>query len=880
MGITSMERYVAYYTGKRVCIEFQDVVTKCNSVLHPDIIFHDLPEGHHTARAFVTDDGGVERQHLTSPTWFSIVSEEEYDVHAANVVEQSRASLHLPRDVNLLEWMEERHEKLSDNGNSANTSIILHADGTEPVLVIGIKTAVVTNFARRQAIRDTWAQDARKYGAKVVFLGCNPNMRGVHDESEQRYLQDAVNMEKKVYGDLLTDELECEDSYGLLAEKVVAFFHLAAAEFAQTPYMMIADDDIYLRVDKLIQLLQQKGRRKRMYMGQAWGSSFTRISSPVRQESHQNYLPKHQYPMNKLLPYAFGPHYVISMDCARFLSRNHWRLRSLNGLEDVSVGLWLLVMQVHLENTQQFSHLTLQPCRDNLISFAELSPLGVRIIHANLLGGKAFCHDFDRLTWNHYKSPSQLEMTSAIPIPSHELHQLQVDVHTRIVSSGHLQVTTTLSAPTNAGVEISYISSVNTFPSYLLSLFLEAKQHLPFTVVNASYFDFATTVQPKIQDCYHQLKQERPIDLSRGELWRHNLFQADPAKSALVVAYAPSASYSHVVLECLFASVFEAQMRPMLVIPANLLEKYLGISPDVFVFSPLGGKCNPAGAPACQKMVAEYFERYSAGTAKSVDSSSRNKSGATKPDRTTQLVMLSGEAWSTDGLDERVLLISTLANANRTKHIHLSMASASFAERLDHGPLSLLSPSDTKTESPKTKFCAYLYAHCDRSDRELMYDALNALRPVDALGKCAGSSRPPDQTKMASRLAIFYNDDAVRRYAPYKFVLAFENTRAAGYVTEKLVNAFLAGSVPVYWGDSKTVSELFNPESFIDCGRFDSLQDCAEYVVRVDDSPEMYTRMRREAPVANMTAFNEAFSWHPTVPSRFMADAVLRHFHN
>ncbi|KAH7459731.1 putative fucosyltransferase R654 [Phytophthora ramorum] len=126
----------------------------------------------------------------------------------------------------------------------------------------------------------------------------------------------------------------------------------------------------------------------------------------------------------------------------------------------------------------------------------------------------------------------------------------------------------------------------------------------------------------------------------------------------------------------------------------------------------------------------------------------------------------------------------------------------------------------------------------------------------------------------------FYNDDAVRRYAPYKFVLAFENTRAAGYVTEKLVNAFLAGSVPVYWGDSKTVSELFNPESFIDCGRFDSLQDCAEYVAHVDDSPEMYTRMRREAPVANMTAFNEAFSWHPTVPSRFMADAVLRHFHN
>ena len=35
-----------------------------------------------------------------------------------------------------------------------------------------------------------------------------------------------------------------------------------------------------------------------------------------------------------------------------------------------------------------------------------------------------------------------------------------------------------------------------------------------------------------------------------------------------------------------------------------------------------------------------------------------------------------------------------------------------------------------------------------------------------------------------------------------------------GYVTEKIVNAFLAGSIPIYWG-SRAVLEIFNPESFI-----------------------------------------------------------------
>ena len=34
-----------------------------------------------------------------------------------------------------------------------------------------------------------------------------------------------------------------------------------------------------------------------------------------------------------------------------------------------------------------------------------------------------------------------------------------------------------------------------------------------------------------------------------------------------------------------------------------------------------------------------------------------------------------------------------------------------------------------------------------------------------------------------------------------KFNIAFENSSANGYTTEKLIEAFAAGTIPLYWGD-------------------------------------------------------------------------------
>ena len=51
-------------------------------------------------------------------------------------------------------------------------------------------------------------------------------------------------------------------------------------------------------------------------------------------------------------------------------------------------------------------------------------------------------------------------------------------------------------------------------------------------------------------------------------------------------------------------------------------------------------------------------------------------------------------------------------------------------------------------------------------------------------------------------------------YGQYKFIMCIENSYSFGYFTEKIFNAFLAGSVPIYSG-SPIVGQFLNTDSFV-----------------------------------------------------------------
>jgi len=151
-------------------------------------------------------------------------------------------------------------------------------------------------------------------------------------------------------------------------------------------------------------------------------------------------------------------------------------------------------------------------------------------------------------------------------------------------------------------------------------------------------------------------------------------------------------------------------------------------------------------------------------------------------------------------------------------------------------------PDPAVLRESKPNFCCLLCAYVDSTVRRRarFFQVLNRRRKVDSAGRAlnnVGFRLPPGDRYQVK----------VDWLAGYRFNLAFENTRRAGWTTEKLVDPLHVHTIPIYWGDPR-VKEYFNPESFICRDDFSSDEELAEYVLHVDDHPELYARYVRASP--------------------------------
>jgi len=152
--------------------------------------------------------------------------------------------------------------------------------------------------------------------------------------------------------------------------------------------------------------------------------------------------------------------------------------------------------------------------------------------------------------------------------------------------------------------------------------------------------------------------------------------------------------------------------------------------------------------------------------------------------------------------------------------------------------------------------------------------AAGEIGPVDAISRCGRNvtlAHAEDQDASPNtRFTIGYMDEAASTFARYRFAMVFENTDWPNYVTEKIVNAFLGGAVPIYWG-TNAVLKWFNPASFIYVNKFASFKAAAQHVITVAKDPAAYAAYA-DAPVLRDGGGAELwpFSWHtkaPTLPA-------------
>lgn len=171
----------------------------------------------------------------------------------------------------------------------------------------------------------------------------------------------------------------------------------------------------------------------------------------------------------------------------------------------------------------------------------------------------------------------------------------------------------------------------------------------------------------------------------------------------------------------------------------------------------------------------------------------------------------------------------------------------SYVERFRNSPRDLIKSPTLDCEAilaSKSKFCAFLYSQ-DVDFRNSLFDVISRYKAVDALGKARGvAGQATDRDRYIANQQT-YNDTAVEKYRPYKFVICCENSRHPGYITEKIISAMLAHCIPIYLG-APDVVQHFNPDSFVHVGAHANWERAVALIKRLDTNPDMYCHMLRQ----------------------------------
>ena len=170
---------------------------------------------------------------------------------------------------------------------------------------------------------------------------------------------------------------------------------------------------------------------------------------------------------------------------------------------------------------------------------------------------------------------------------------------------------------------------------------------------------------------------------------------------------------------------------------------------------------------------------------------------------------------------------------------------------------AVLSKTPMDVEATKRKFCCMVISNIKQTDgfREEFFEKLSAYKQVDSGGKYKNNVGGPVPDKIE-----FQKD--------YKFSFAFENVAARGYCTEKILESFAAGTIPIYYGDETAVQD-FNPKAFINYHDYASIDEVIEKIKQLDNDDEAYLQM-----------LNEPAFVGGKLPDRYSDESILKFLSN
>lgn len=126
----------------------------------------------------------------------------------------------------------------------------------------------------------------------------------------------------------------------------------------------------------------------------------------------------------------------------------------------------------------------------------------------------------------------------------------------------------------------------------------------------------------------------------------------------------------------------------------------------------------------------------------------------------------------------------------------------------------------------KVGFCNMVVSNPHSEKRIRFFHKLSEYKKVDSGGRVLNNVGGPIANKR----------EFIRKY---KFSIAFENSSAKGYTTEKLFEPMLENSIPIYWGNPE-VHRDFNTRSFINYHDFKNENEVIDRIIELDTNDALY----------------------------------------
>ena len=173
-----------------------------------------------------------------------------------------------------------------------------------------------------------------------------------------------------------------------------------------------------------------------------------------------------------------------------------------------------------------------------------------------------------------------------------------------------------------------------------------------------------------------------------------------------------------------------------------------------------------------------------------------------------------------------------------------------YLDRLMNRPIRTTVPN---------KFCCFIVSNGNCAYRNKMFHMLSKYKKVDSWGNF--------QNNMGYVLPYhFSSQEFVDFISNYKFIICFENTKIGTYSTEKILNAYLANIVPVYWS-SHHIKNIFNIDSilFLENEEERTYINLINRIIELDNNDQKYLEFVNRPVFKDMTYWNENYTFDRVV---------------